>query len=194
MRFWYYMLERHVAHLSIQMKTSAASESLMQTLWSQSKEGGDMWKKAVVSIPFGDKNYQIVIEALRAHLNYTVPLAIDDVSFSKECRPSLTATLDPRPVNPSPAPGCQKGEFKCGTDSQCVPIEKYCNFVADCANKADELNCPDKCNFEDKDSQTCKWYNSWFYDQMDWTLHKGETPSNDTGPKNDHTLGTGKGE
>ena len=192
MRFWYYMQGTDApAHLNIKIKTSSAADSAMKTLWTKGVSQGDAWQKAVVHIP-ATKNYQMVIEAHRAHKIHS-KIAIDDVSFSKECRPSLTATLDPRQVTPSPPPGCKSGEYKCGSDAQCIPAEKYCNFVADCTNKADEKYCPDKCTFEDKDSKTCRWYNSWYYDQMDWTLHQGQTPSNDTGPSYDHTLGTGKG-
>lgn len=177
------------------MKTSAAADSVMKTLWFKDRvtsadSYSDDWYKAVVYIPAANtKNYQIVIEVQRQHENHS-PFSIDDISFSKECRPSLTATLDPRPVTPSPPPGCKSGEYKCGTDPQCIPAEKYCNFVADCKNGADEKYCPDKCTFEDKaiGMKTCRWYNSWFYDQMDWVVHQGQTPSNDTGPPNDHTL------
>lgn len=177
------------------MKTSAAADSVMKTLWfkdhvTSADSYSDDWYKAVVYIPAANtKNYQIVIEVQRQHENHS-PFSIDDISFSKECRPSLTATLDPRPVTPSPPPGCKSGEYKCGTDPQCIPAEKYCNFVADCKNGADEKYCPDKCTFEDKaiGMKTCRWYNSWFYDQMDWVVHQGQTPSNDTGPPNDHTL------
>ena len=31
-------------------------------------------------------------------------------------------------------------------------------------------------------------------DQFDWTLWNGSTPSRKTGPSNDHTLGTPKGD
>ena len=31
-------------------------------------------------------------------------------------------------------------------------------------------------------------------DQFDWTLWNGSTPSRNTGPTNDHTLGTSKGD
>lgn len=190
MRFFYYMYSptNTPATLSIKLKTSSAAESVMQTLWTANKDQGDMWKKGVVHIP-GAKNYQMVIEARRTHARHS-PIAIDDVSFSKECKPSMTATLDPKPLTPSPPPGCQSGQFSCG-NGQCISADKYCNFVTDCKNGADESKCPAKCDFEKKDG--CRWYNAWFYDQMDWVVHQGLTPSNDTGPPYDHTTGTGKG-
>ena len=38
-------------------------------------------------------------------------VAVDDVSFSKECKVDFTATLNPYPLTPTPPQGCQSGEF-----------------------------------------------------------------------------------
>ncbi|KAK1172073.1 MAM and LDL-receptor class A domain-containing protein 1 [Acipenser oxyrinchus oxyrinchus] len=43
------------------------------------------------------------------------------------------------------------------------------------------------CDFED---DTCTWKNALDYDQFDWKRHSGQTQSESTGPKVDHTLGT----
>jgi len=113
MRFFYHMFGRDgvpPSTLSIKLKTSSAAESIMQTLWTMNSNQGDMWTKVVVHIP-ATKNYQIVIEAKRTYSHHS-SVSIDDVSFSKDCQPSLIATLDPRPVTPSPPPGCQSGEFR----------------------------------------------------------------------------------
>ncbi|XP_072182118.1 MAM and LDL-receptor class A domain-containing protein 1-like [Diadema setosum] len=43
------------------------------------------------------------------------------------------------------------------------------------------------CNFE---TGYCTWKNEEVLDDFDWQLNQGRTPSGDTGPENDHTLGT----
>lgn len=45
------------------------------------------------------------------------------------------------------------------------------------------------CDFE---SGYCTWSND-FPSELIWLLHSGETPSFDTGPLKDHTLGTAAG-
>jgi len=66
-----------------------------------------------------------------------------------------------------------------------------CNFVVDCKNGYDESFCLPTCDFEQ--NNMCGWYNPYNQDALQWRRHKGETPSNGTGPTTDHTLGTGKG-
>lgn len=53
--------------------------------------------------------------------------------------------------------------------------------------------CPPagSCDFED---DTCTWTNArGTVDDFDWTRQNGETGSSNTGPNNDHTQGTLKG-
>ena len=52
-------------------------------------------------------------------------------------------------------------------------------------------NCPlpGNCDFE---NGMCTWMNIGG-DTFDWRLGKGATPSQNTGPNSDHTLGTPKG-
>ena len=47
---------------------------------------------------------------------------------------------------------------------------------------------PVNCDF---DSDFCGWKNAE-NDEFDWTRHKGEAPSDWTGPKSDHTTGSGQ--
>ena len=49
---------------------------------------------------------------------------------------------------------------------------------------------PGDCDFEDGD--TCSWTNSQT-DDFDWIVGRGGTPSFLTGPRIDHTTGTGAG-
>lgn len=47
------------------------------------------------------------------------------------------------------------------------------------------------CNFDA--NNLCTWANDQSMDQFDWQLNKGPTGSIQTGPNNDHTLGTAAG-
>ncbi|CAB4024986.1 MAM and LDL-receptor class A domain-containing 2-like, partial [Paramuricea clavata] len=48
------------------------------------------------------------------------------------------------------------------------------------------------CDFEE--NGFCEWHQVIEgYDDLDWILHKGDTPSEDTGPKVDHTRGSAEG-
>ncbi|XP_047128245.1 MAM and LDL-receptor class A domain-containing protein 1 isoform X1 [Hydra vulgaris] len=188
MRFFYHMFGEDIDTLSVWLKTSTAASSLMQLLWSKKGDQGDIWLGASIDI-MSTKNYQIAIEGRRG-LSYSGDIAIDDISFTIGCNPDMKATLDPTMVTPSPPPGCKGGEFACG-DGQCIPASQYCDFISHCKNDADEKRCPSKCDFENGDG--CMWTNAYYGDSMDWTVHQGKTPSNDTGPPYDHTKGTPEG-
>ena len=134
-----------------------------------------------------DKNFQFVIEGKRGS-SYRGDISIDDISFVGDCVVDSTATLDPNPVSPSPAPGCASGEFSCNSkDHQCIPLDQICNFRNDCRNGYDESFCPSTCDFES--GTMCKWFNSYWSDLiLDWKLHLASSPSvNGTGPPADNT-------
>ena len=61
--------------------------------------------------------FQVVIEATifnRGAYNFKNEgyVAVDDISFSKECKVDFSATLNPLPLTPTPPAGCQSGEFR----------------------------------------------------------------------------------
>lgn len=79
---------------------------------------------------------------------------------------------------------------RCTSNSQCIDINKVCDFRTDCSDKSDEANCPSTCNFE---KGYCKWVNAQVGDHYDWIRNKGPTPSKFTGPSTDHTYNTSAG-
>ena len=61
--------------------------------------------------------FQVVIEATifnRGAYNFNNEgyIAMDDISFSKECKVDFSATLNPFPLTPTAPQGCQSGEFR----------------------------------------------------------------------------------
>ncbi|KAH3819061.1 hypothetical protein DPMN_120791 [Dreissena polymorpha] len=42
-------------------------------------------------------------------------------------------------------------------------------------------------------SSNCPWHNVASLDQMNWIVHNGSTPTDDTGPTVDHTFGNNSG-
>ena len=101
-------------------------------------------------------------------------IAVDDVSFSPECRPDPHARLPDHP------PECDPDtEYTCD-DGTCIPVEKMCDFVNDCPTGDDEETCPSNCDLESGDM--CLWTNDMDND-MDWTIAQTDAPPYD------HTIG-----
>lgn len=146
---------------------------------------GNFWRSDFVYVST-KKNFQIVIDGRRG-ISYLSDIAIDDISFTGDCKVDFTATLDPAPITASPPPDCVSGQFSCG-DGQCISATDICNFRADCKNKQDESFCPSRCAFDD--GKTCGWYNAYFSDIMNWKIQQGKTVANGTGPDRDHTHNT----
>ncbi|XP_071165493.1 leukocyte tyrosine kinase receptor-like isoform X2 [Mytilus edulis] len=94
---------------------------------------------------------------------------------------------------------CSVKQFSCG-DNSCISIDKICDFREDCLNGQDESNitCDSLplgayCNFDSPN--WCGWHNvksgDLIKDDLDWKWHTGSTPTQDTGPTEDHTTGNG---
>ena len=65
------------------------------------------------------------------------------------------------------------------------------NLYQDCPNGEDENYCG-VCNFEDYNDPYCTYANV-NTDTFMWSIGTGGTLTANTGPSNDHTLGTNKG-
>ena len=74
--------------------------------------------------------------------------------------------------------------FYCPADSggnkQCISHAQLCDFRRDCWDGSDELNCENYTRCDFNDARLCGWLQAK-NDQMDWTRHKGHTPSIFTG-------------
>lgn len=157
MRFYYYMNGKSAGKLTVYSRTFIGGSFSSQ--WSRTTKV-DYWERAEVFLyvsSFSSKNYQIVIESQVSSTfsNQDGFIAIDDITFSKEC----IRSTDPMQITSTtaPPPFCGYNGFRC-SNGRCINNTQLCNFISDCPNGEDELNCG-KCNFE-KDN--CGWYDNSF--------------------------------
>jgi hypothetical protein len=68
--------------------------------------------------------FQIIFRARRG-VSYIGDVAVDDISF-QDCSPLL-----------SPDRNCTAEEFMCA-NKYCIPKDRLCDFVNDCADSSDE--------------------------------------------------------
>ncbi|XP_041480950.1 MAM and LDL-receptor class A domain-containing protein 2-like [Lytechinus variegatus] len=153
------------------------------------KVGDDLldYNKWILSesvIPACTKNFQIVIEAEDRQV---VPseggFAVDDIAFIN----CYYSPADPGNCGLVGQSQCDAGE--------CYPVENQCDFTQDCCDMSDED--PQTCNqlgysMCDFEIDLCDW-EQLTTDEFDWRRNKGDTSSEGTGPKVDHTLGTDEG-
>lgn len=77
-----------------------------------------------------------------------------------------------------------KTHFHCPVDGSgnkaCISRAQLCDFTNDCWDGSDEINCQNYTRCDFNDTNICGWLQAK-NDQMDWTRHKGNTPSIFTG-------------
>ncbi|KAK3713138.1 hypothetical protein QZH41_010040 [Actinostola sp. cb2023] len=151
-----------------------------RTVWRKYGPHGNTWIRAEVTLLNTSRSFQVIFEAEHSGRYQTGDIAIDDVSFTPECRPAKHENVT-----------CKDGTFKC-LSGECIALENRCDFKMDCFDGFDELNCgfelPGRCNFE---RDFCDWTNETEDDNFDFERAKGATMSYGTGPTYDHTLGYG---
>lgn len=174
-RFWFHMRGSSIGTLRVY----AFDKFSRQTIWTRFRSGGSEWGRAEVPLFNTSNSFQVIFEAEHSGFNYQGDIAIDDVSFTPECRPASRENVT-----------CLSNSFPCGS-GECIPLDKQCDFTDDCFDASDELNCgaytPGRCNF---DENFCGWTNATD-DNFDWERRTGRTQSVGTGPPYDHTHGFG---
>ena len=105
-------------------------------------------------------------------------IAIDDITFSKECTVLDSVPTLPTLPNHSPAVTTVKPDPQCLTATclgpngtiVCLQPSQFCDFTLDCKNGVDEKNCGD-CDFDHGDM--CGWATGTaIADQQYWQLVK----------------------
>ncbi|XP_006869969.1 PREDICTED: MAM and LDL-receptor class A domain-containing protein C10orf112 homolog [Chrysochloris asiatica] len=173
--FWAHMNGDTVGSLQVLSKKG----NVTSKLWAQTGQQGAQWKK--VEVFLGIHSYtQIVFRAKRG-ISYIGDVALDDISF-QDCSPLL-----------SPDRKCTAQEFMCA-NQHCIPKDKLCDFVNDCADNSDETTficsaSPGRCDFE---FDLCSWEQDQD-DDFDWNLKASSISTAGTEPAADHTLRNSSG-
>ncbi|XP_011256082.1 ALK tyrosine kinase receptor isoform X1 [Camponotus floridanus] len=170
-QFWLYQVEMESGFINIIIQTNNVSSI------AYSKHGNNYveWQKMSYELRAVDQPYQLIIEVYAPYSNSSV--GVDNIRLVN-CFPESV---------PIGAP-CTKDMFRCNDDF-CLNRTRICDFTKDCADGEDEtLECDKipknaRCNFE---NGWCGWTNVPGR-PLNWTLHKGATPSVRTGPNYDHT-------
>uniref|UniRef100_A0A3Q3R9I1 MAM domain-containing protein n=1 Tax=Monopterus albus TaxID=43700 RepID=A0A3Q3R9I1_MONAL len=145
-------------------------------IWRTLYDQGPRWHQVTVQLGRITQPFQIALAKISLGV-FDGVCALDDVTF-KNC--SMSPAVSQCPLDT---------HFHCAQTKACVEHLQLCDLVDDCGDGSDEEGCPElQCNFE---QGLCSWKQEQSGgDVFDWTRIQGPTPSLDTGPWKDHTLGT----
>ncbi|XP_054221717.1 MAM and LDL-receptor class A domain-containing protein 1 isoform X8 [Homo sapiens] len=174
--FWFYNygLSVGAAELQLHMENSHDSTVIWRVLYNQGKQ----WLEATIQLGRLSQPFHLSLDKVSLGI-YDGVSAIDDIRFEN-------CTL------PLPAESCEGlDHFWCRHTRACIEKLRLCDLVDDCGDRTDEVNCAPElqCNFE---TGICNWEQD-AKDDFDWTRSQGPTPTLNTGPMKDNTLGTAKG-
>ncbi|XP_059201290.1 MAM and LDL-receptor class A domain-containing protein 1-like [Centropristis striata] len=196
MRFFFFSLDDAAARLTAQSRT-LQSGSDDTVLWSSNSQSYS-WQRAEVT--FSSLVSSKIVFRYERDDGHRGLVALDDISFSRECvfdpennklpdtsptsAPPTTPTF-PASTTPAPPRPCQADEFFCwrSAGEVCILATLQCDYHPDCPQGEDEEGCGG-CTFE---SNQCKWTDT-SDGRSRWQRQKA---SNDTEPPTDHTTDTG---
>ena len=176
LRFWYHVNIEQDADLKVVIRENSeqVSSRLSNVLFETHGSEVYGWNKADVAVTF-TRDYVIVFDATTGYANFG-NIAIDDVSFTPDCKPLSEGTT----IQPS---NCREDQFECSLN-ECIPSNKVCDFAFDCIDGNDELDCPSFCSLED---DLCNWQITGS-DALTWiraVANDSSTGTNVSGPYQD---------
>ncbi|XP_056375212.1 MAM and LDL-receptor class A domain-containing protein 1 isoform X3 [Hyla sarda] len=180
--FYFHMYGEGIGSLTISQVTIGGQENLLLNLTG---DQGNFWQRREIPLHDLGHNFFITFEG-KVGKDQRGDIALDDIVLTNECIPSSAFT----PSSPKHRPGkdtCQNGFLECQNKKKCYRPEKLCDFVDDCGDNTDEIQCGTSCTFE---NGMCGWKNS-MADNFDWIM--GGHSSQSLRPPMDHTLGNKDG-
>ncbi|XP_071591185.1 MAM and LDL-receptor class A domain-containing protein 1 isoform X2 [Heliangelus exortis] len=182
--FYYHIYGAHIGSLIIYQRTAVKHEQVLLNLTGNQ---GNFWQRKALTVAGDgdiDEDFQIVFEGIAGN-GPKDGIALDDLTFSRECLPSQEF-LPAEPTTPPPIGSCSHGYWQC-QNGKCYRPEQSCDFEDDCGDNTDENECGTSCTFE---NGRCGWQNS-LADNFNWVL--GVSSPQSLRPPRDHTLGNKTG-
>ncbi|XP_037797158.1 apical endosomal glycoprotein-like [Penaeus monodon] len=165
------------------IRTSYYSDG-MHLIASLNNTAKGLWVK--FTIPVGDSthsgDFQVVLEGV-ADPDVRGTLSLDDFAMSPVCELSPNQHLPGEDDLTTPSPVCLPPQLACG-NGLCYYPEDTCNFIDDCGDGTDELQCTRSCDFE-TEGDLCGWFVS-VASSIPW--QRGGFPAPLPGPPVDHAL------
>uniref|UniRef100_A0A672JY28 MAM and LDL-receptor class A domain-containing protein 1-like n=1 Tax=Sinocyclocheilus grahami TaxID=75366 RepID=A0A672JY28_SINGR len=129
LRFWFHMYGSH--HMGTLKVYTVGRSGTPLLMWATCGNHGDNWHYANVILSNASP-FRVIIQAEVGADQWT-DIAVDDISFSRQC-------LVEGPVTPIPQT-CHKEHFQCLYLFECIPLSWYCDGEEDCLDSSDEEMC-----------------------------------------------------
>jgi hypothetical protein len=186
LRLFYHMYGKEMGSLVVFSRNNIGGEE--KSIFSRTREIGNFWER--VDIPINETNpFQVVIEGT-VGVGPLGDIGIDDISFTDGCILDNTIILPTATTQKTTTIQniCGSTAFQCllNNSLQCISLDKKCNFINDCDDNGDEIDCG-SCNFE---NSNCGWYDE-SDDAFSWVRQEAPAESGLLGPQEDHTSKNG---